>query len=50
MADIAIWMKSFAAVTDAGSFSAAAARIGSSQSTLSKHVAALEAQIGRAHV
>lgn len=45
MADIAIWMKSFAAVTDAGSFSAAAARIGSSQSTLSKHVAALEAHL-----
>jgi DNA-binding transcriptional LysR family regulator len=45
LADIAIWRKSFAAVTDAGSFSAAAARIGSSQSTLSKHVAALEAHL-----
>lgn len=38
-------MKSFAAVTDAGSFSAAASRLGSSQSTLSKHVAALEAHL-----
>lgn len=45
MADIAIWMRSFAAVTDAGSFSAAAGRLGSSQSTLSKHVAALEAHL-----
>lgn len=45
MADISIWMKSFAAVTEAGSFSAAADRLGSSQSTLSKHVAALEAHL-----
>lgn len=45
MADISIWMKSFAAVTEAGSFSAAADRLSSSQSTLSKHVAALEAHL-----
>jgi LysR family transcriptional regulator for bpeEF and oprC len=45
MADISIWMKSFAAVTEAGSFSAAADRLASSQSTLSKHVAALEAHL-----
>lgn len=45
MAELTIWMKSFIAVTDAGSFSAAAVRLGSSQSTLSKHVAALEAHL-----
>lgn len=45
MADISIWMKSFTAVTEAGSFSAAADRLSSSQSTLSKHVAALEAHL-----
>lgn len=45
MADIAIWMKSFAAVTQAGSFSAAADRLAITQSTLSKHVAALEAHL-----
>lgn len=45
MAEISTWMKSFVAVTEAGSFSAAADRLGSSQSTLSKHVAALEAHL-----
>lgn len=45
MAEISIWMKSFAAVTEAGSFSAAASRLASSQSTLSKHVALLEAHL-----
>lgn len=42
MSEISTWMKSFVAVADAGSFSAAAARLDASQSTVSKHVAALE--------
>lgn len=45
MAEISTWMKSFVAVTEAGSFSMAADRLGSSQSTLSKHVAALEGHL-----
>ncbi len=42
MADIAAWMKTFAAAADCGSFSLAAERLGTSQSTVSKHVALLE--------
>ncbi len=39
---IAQWMRSFVAVADAGSFSIAAARIGLTQSTVSKQIVALE--------
>ena len=42
MSEISTWMKSFVAVADAGSFSAAAMRLDASQSTVSKHIAALE--------
>ncbi len=42
MTEISTWMRSFVAVADAGSFSAAAMRLEASQSTISKHVAALE--------
>lgn len=45
MAEISVWMKSFVMVTDSGSFSAAAARLAYNQSTISKHVAALEAHL-----
>lgn len=45
MNEISTWMKSFIAVTDAGSFSAAALRLNASQSTVSKHVAALETHL-----
>jgi LysR family transcriptional regulator, regulator for bpeEF and oprC len=45
MAEISTWMKSFVMVADAGSFSAAAGRLLASQSTVSKHVAALEAHL-----
>lgn len=42
---IALWMQSFVAVADAGSFSIAARRLGVTQSTVSKQVAALEAHL-----
>lgn len=45
MADIAAWMKTFVAAADAGSFSLAAERLGTSQSTVSKHIALLEAHL-----
>jgi LysR family transcriptional regulator, regulator for bpeEF and oprC len=43
--EIATWMRSFIMVADAGSFSAAAVRQNASQSTVSKHVAALETHL-----
>jgi LysR family transcriptional regulator, regulator for bpeEF and oprC len=45
MPEISTWMRSFVAVSDGGSFSAAAERLLASQSTVSKHVAALEAHL-----
>jgi LysR family transcriptional regulator, regulator for bpeEF and oprC len=42
---IALWMQSFVAVADAGSFSIAARRLGVTQSTVSKQVAALETHL-----
>lgn len=45
MTEISTWMKSFVMVADTGSFSGAAERLGSGQSTVSKHVAALEAHL-----
>jgi LysR family transcriptional regulator, regulator for bpeEF and oprC len=42
---IALWMQSFVAVADAGSFSIAARRLGVTQSTISKQVAALETHL-----
>ncbi len=45
MAEITLWMRSFVKVTDAGSFSAAASRTPHNQSTLSKHIASLEAHL-----
>ena len=45
MNDIFTCIKSFVMVSDAGSFSAAAKRLPVSQSTISKHVAALEAHL-----
>jgi LysR family transcriptional regulator, regulator for bpeEF and oprC len=45
MGEISTWMKSFVMVADAGSFSGAADRLGAGQSTVSKHVAALEAHL-----
>lgn len=42
---IAQWMQSFVAVADAGSFSIAARRLGVTQSTVSKQVAALETHL-----
>lgn len=42
MADIAAWMKTFVAAADAGNFSLAAERLGTSQSTVSKQIALLE--------
>lgn len=42
---IALWMQSFVAVADAGSFSIAAMRLGLTQSTVSKQVAALETHL-----
>ncbi len=42
---IAQWMRSFVAVADAGSFSIAAMRIGLTQSTVSKQIAALETHL-----
>ncbi len=45
MAEITLWMRSFVKIADAGSFSAAAVRPPHNQSTLSKHVASLEAHL-----
>ena len=42
---IAQWMRSFVAVADASSFSIAATRIGLTQSTISKQIAALETHL-----
>lgn len=42
---IAQWMQSFVAVADVGSFSVAARRLGLTQSTISKQVAALETHL-----
>ena len=40
------WMQTFVAVADAESFSIAAERLGSTQSTVSRHVASLERHLG----
>lgn len=45
MSEIVTWMKSFVMVADVGSFSGAAEQLGAGQSTVSKHVAALEAHL-----
>ncbi len=46
MNEISIWMRSFVAVANAGSFSAAASQIGVTQSTISKQIVALERHLG----
>jgi LysR family transcriptional regulator, regulator for bpeEF and oprC len=46
MTEIATWMTSFVRVADVGSFSAAAAQMGFTQSTVSKHIMALERHLG----
>jgi LysR family transcriptional regulator, regulator for bpeEF and oprC len=44
--EISIWMRSFVAVANAGSFSAAASQVGVTQSTISKQIVALERHLG----
>ena len=46
MNEISIWMRSFVAVANAGSFSAAASQIGVTQSTISKQIVSLERHLG----
>ncbi|TSB02220.1 LysR family transcriptional regulator [Sphingorhabdus contaminans] len=46
MNEISIWMRSFVAVANAGSFSAAANQIGVTQSTISKQIVGLERHLG----
>ncbi len=46
MNEISIWMRSFVAVANAESFSAAASQIGVTQSTISKQIVALERHLG----
>ena len=45
MTDISTWMRSFVTVADTGSFSGAGLWLGARQSTISKHIAALEAHL-----
>lgn len=45
MSDFTTWMKSFVAAVDMGSFSRAARMLNASQSTISKHIAALESHL-----
>jgi len=42
MTEFPAWMRTFVAVADSGSFTAAAPWLGANQSTVSKHIAALE--------
>ncbi|MVZ98653.1 LysR family transcriptional regulator [Sphingorhabdus sp. IMCC26285] len=46
MNEVSIWMRSFVAVANAGSFSAAAGQVGVTQSTISKQIVALERHLG----